>query len=101
MPGLRLWFINLRTQSPSFKDEYQGDKHQWGNAIHNHGPDLDADPTNEFQMLSFDAATNALSLSDGNTVTIPSGGTTNTSGLEALDQGEGSGWYLVGRNTTN
>ncbi|RRQ50708.1 hypothetical protein DZC72_09320 [Maribacter algicola] len=37
--------------------------------------DADADPTNEFQTLSFDAATNELSLSDGNTVTIPSGGT--------------------------
>jgi len=37
--------------------------------------DADADPTNELQTLSFDAASNALSLSDGNTVTIPSGGT--------------------------
>ena len=37
--------------------------------------DEDADPTNELQSLSFDIATNALSLSNGNTVTIPSGGT--------------------------
>ena len=37
--------------------------------------DADADATNEFQNLSFDAATNELSLTNGNTVTIPSGGT--------------------------
>lgn len=30
---------------------------------------------NELQTLSFDAGTNELSLSDGNSVTIPSGGT--------------------------
>ncbi len=37
--------------------------------------DADADINNELQTLSFDPATNALSLSDGNTVIIPSGGT--------------------------
>jgi len=35
----------------------------------------DADPSNELQTLSFDASTNELSLTDGNTVTIPTGGT--------------------------
>lgn len=37
--------------------------------------DADADINNELQTLDFDPATNALSLSDGNTVIIPSGGT--------------------------
>ena len=37
--------------------------------------DADPDPSNEFQLLSFDAGTNELSLSDGNSITIPSGGT--------------------------
>ena len=37
--------------------------------------DADADPNNEFQTLSFDAVTNELSLTDGNSVVIPSGGT--------------------------
>lgn len=37
--------------------------------------DADSDPENEIQILSFDAGTNELSLSDGNSVTIPSGGT--------------------------
>jgi len=37
--------------------------------------DADSDSTNEIQTLSFDAATNELSISDGNMVTIPSGGT--------------------------
>ncbi len=36
--------------------------------------DADADPSNELQTLSFDSGTNELSLSDGNTVTIPSVG---------------------------
>lgn len=44
------------------------------NVISNTG-DADADPANEIQSLSFNAGTNELSLSDGNTVTIPSGGT--------------------------
>ncbi|MEM9930631.1 MAG: hypothetical protein AAF840_12475, partial [Bacteroidota bacterium] len=37
--------------------------------------DADADPTNEIQNLSFDAATNTLSIAGGNSITIPSGGT--------------------------
>jgi len=37
--------------------------------------DADADPANEIQTLSFDANSNQLSISGGNTVTIPSGGT--------------------------
>ena len=37
--------------------------------------DADADINNELQTLDFDPATNTLSLSDGNTVIIPSGGT--------------------------
>lgn len=37
--------------------------------------DADADPTNEFQNLAFDPNTNELSISNGNIVTIPTGGT--------------------------
>ncbi len=37
--------------------------------------DADADPNNELQSISFDPATNQLSISGGNTITIPSGGT--------------------------
>ena len=37
--------------------------------------DADADPTNEIQTISFDIATNELSLTDGGVVTLPSGGT--------------------------
>ena len=37
--------------------------------------DADADPTNEIQTISFDAATNEISLTEGGTITIPSGGT--------------------------
>ena len=37
--------------------------------------DADASPTNELQTLSFDAQSNTLSISDGNFVTIPTGGT--------------------------
>ncbi len=36
--------------------------------------DADADPNNEIQSLSFNATTNELSLSNSNTVTIPTGG---------------------------
>jgi len=43
--------------------------------LSNYIEDADADINNELQTLSFDAATNELSLSDGNTVIIPSGGT--------------------------
>jgi len=122
--------------------------------------DADADPANELQTLSFDAATNELSLSDGGTVIIPSGGTdadadpeneidvtrrhglligddgivdglvgtadgqvakwdaalgnwvagndetsstggSSPTGLEALDEGEGLGWRLIGKNDAN
>jgi hypothetical protein len=37
--------------------------------------DADADPTNEFQDLVFDALKNELAISDGNTVTLPPPGT--------------------------
>ncbi len=37
--------------------------------------DADADPTNEIQTISFDIATNELSLTDGGIVTLPSSGT--------------------------
>ncbi len=37
--------------------------------------DADADPANEIQQLSFNANNNQLSISNGNTVTIPTGGT--------------------------
>ncbi len=37
--------------------------------------DADADPTNELQDLSFNAVTNELSITNGSTVTIPTGGT--------------------------
>ncbi|MEO0731488.1 MAG: tail fiber domain-containing protein [Bacteroidota bacterium] len=37
--------------------------------------DADADPNNEIQDLSFNAATSELSISGGNSVTIPTGGT--------------------------
>ncbi len=37
--------------------------------------DADPDPTNEIQTLSFDAALNKISLTDGGEITIPSGGT--------------------------
>ncbi len=37
--------------------------------------DADADATNELQSLSFDTNTNQLTISDGNSITIPSGGT--------------------------
>lgn len=37
--------------------------------------DADADPTNEIQNLSFNVATNELSIAGGNTITIPAGGT--------------------------
>jgi len=37
--------------------------------------DADADPTNEIQTLSFDVATNKISLTDGGEITIPTGGT--------------------------
>ena len=37
--------------------------------------DADADTTNELQTLSFDTDTNELSLSNGNAITIPTGGT--------------------------
>jgi len=37
--------------------------------------DADSDPTNEIQTLSFDVVTNELNLTDGGTVTIPTGGT--------------------------
>ncbi len=37
--------------------------------------DADADPNNEIQTISFDGTTNELSLTDGGTVTLPSGGT--------------------------
>ena len=43
--------------------------------LSNYIDDADADPANELQTLSFDAGTNELSLSNGNSVTIPSGGT--------------------------
>ncbi len=36
--------------------------------------DADADPQNEIQSLSFDSNTNQLSISNGNSVTIPTGG---------------------------
>ncbi len=36
--------------------------------------DADADPTNEIQQLSFNTVNNQLSISSGNTVTIPTGG---------------------------
>ena len=42
--------------------------------LSNYIDDADADPANELQTLSFDAGTNELSLSNGNSVTIPSGG---------------------------
>ncbi len=37
--------------------------------------DADADPSNELQDISFNPATNELSISNGSTVTLPSGGT--------------------------
>ncbi len=37
--------------------------------------DADSDPGNELQTLSFDAVTSELSLSNGNTISIPTGGT--------------------------
>mgnify|MGYP003865162607 CR=1 FL=1 len=37
--------------------------------------DADADPMNEIQNLSFNPATNELTIAGGNTITIPSGGT--------------------------
>jgi hypothetical protein len=37
--------------------------------------DADADPMNELQDISFNPATNQLSISSGSTVTLPSGGT--------------------------
>lgn len=37
--------------------------------------DADADPGNELQTLSFDINTNELSLSNGNSISIPTGGT--------------------------
>jgi hypothetical protein len=37
--------------------------------------DADADPENELQELSFDINTNELSLSNGNSISIPTGGT--------------------------
>ena len=37
--------------------------------------DADADPDNEIQTLSFDVNSNQLSISNGNTITIPTGGT--------------------------
>lgn len=40
-----------------------------------YGDDADADPSNELQTLSFDSGSNELSLSNGNSITIPSGGT--------------------------
>ena len=36
--------------------------------------DADADPANELQQLSFDAASNTLSISEGNAIQIPTGG---------------------------
>lgn len=44
------------------------------NVISNAG-DSDNDPANEIQTIAFEAATNELSISGGNTITIPSGGT--------------------------
>ncbi len=43
--------------------------------LNNYRDDDDADPNNELQTLRFDVATNELSLTNGNSVTIPSGGT--------------------------
>ncbi len=40
-----------------------------------HVDDADADPQNEIQSLSFNSATNELSISNSNSVTIPTGGT--------------------------
>jgi len=37
--------------------------------------DADADPNNELQQLSFNTTTNQLTITNGNSVTIPSGGT--------------------------
>ena len=37
--------------------------------------DADSDPTNEIQILSFDTASNELNLTNGGSVTLPSGGT--------------------------
>jgi hypothetical protein len=37
--------------------------------------DADSDPTNEIQTLSFDAGSNEISISGGNSITIPTGGT--------------------------
>jgi len=39
-----------------------------------HIDDADADPANEFQFLYFNPDSNELSISDGNSVTIPTGG---------------------------
>ena len=36
--------------------------------------DADADPQNEIQMLTFDTGTNVLSISGGNSISIPTGG---------------------------
>ena len=52
--------------------------------------DADANPSNELQNLSFDPNTNLLTISDGNSITIPSGGTDAdadpTNELQTLDQ---------------
>lgn len=52
--------------------------------------DADADPTNEIQQLTFNPVNNELSISSGNAVTIPTGGTDAdadpTNELQALSQ---------------
>ncbi len=67
--------------------------------------DADADPTNEIQQLSFNTVNNQLSISSGNTVTIPTGGTDAdadpTNELQTLSQSGNLVSLSLGGGTIN
>ena len=67
-----------------------------GAALNDAVDDADADPSNEIQNLSFDGGTNELSISAGNTITLPSAGaqTISRSG-DTLTLSDGGGSVSV------
>ncbi len=56
------------------------------------------DANKDSQTLSFNSATNDLVITNGNTVNLS---TLSSSGLEAIDEGNGYGWRLIGRDPNN
>ncbi len=78
--------INLGTKRfQSIPYAFYADKA--GRAEHDEVNDADADPNNEIQMLSYNPATRELTLSKGNTITLPASSSGDNWGTQKVESG--------------